>query len=162
MKKLVLVAAAAAFAVPAVAAPGDTDTASGVATAQVVSPISIEHDLGAALSFGTITAGGGGAVVVTRGGNGSTTGEVALVTGTATSADSFTVTGDADREFLIDTTDSTVDFGTESMDFTTNAPRRLTLTGGSVQFSVGGTLTVGADQAPGDYTGSYEVTVTYN
>ena len=165
MKKLLLVAAAgAAFATPAVAAPGNTDQADGVATATVVSPINIEHDAGASLSFGTITAGTtGGTVVVTRAGNGSATGDVTLMPDSVESADSFTVTGDANRDFGISATGGTVSDGTNSMSFTTNVRANHTLDGtGTATLAVGGTLTVGADQAPGAYTGTYTVTVTYN
>ena len=165
MKKLLLVAAAgAALATPAVAAPGNSDSADGVATATVVSPISIEHDLGASLSFGTITAGDtGGTVVVTRGGAGSATGEVTLMPDSVESADSFTVTGDANRDFGISATGGTVSDGTNTMNFTTNARANHTLDGtGTATFTVGGTLTVGGAQAPGAYTGTYSVTVTYN
>ena len=35
------------------------------------------------------------------------------------------------------------------------------LTGGSDSFSVGGTLTVGADQAPGSYAASFLVSIQY-
>jgi hypothetical protein len=37
-----------------------------------------------------------------------------------------------------------------------------TLAGGTTTFQVPGTLTVGAVQAPGSYTGTYTMTVEYN
>lgn len=163
MKKIVLAAVAATFAVPAAAAPGDTATDQGTATATIVAPISITHDAGAALGFGLMTAGNGGTVVVTTAGAGTATGDVVLVSGSTNSADSFTVTGDAGRSFSIVTTGGTVDSGGNSMPFTTTAAGSGTLSaGGTAAFSVGGTLTVGNGQAAGSYTGSYDATVTYN
>lgn len=164
MKKIALVAALAAFSVPAVAAPGDTDTAQGSATAQIVAPISITHDLGAALAFGTLTAGNGGTVTVTTGGAATSTGEVTVLTGSTNSADAFTVTGDANRSFSITTTGGNVTSGANSMAFTTAVTAASqTLSGtGTYALAVGGTLTVGSGQAAGLYTGSYDATVTYN
>ncbi|MEZ5680733.1 MAG: DUF4402 domain-containing protein [Erythrobacter sp.] len=163
MKKIVLAAVAATVAVPAAAAPGDTATDQGTATATIVAPIAITHDTGAALGFGLMTAGNGGTVVVTTAGAGTATGEVVLVSGSANSADSFTVTGDAGRSFSIVTTGGNVVSGTDSMAFTTTAAASGTLSaGGTAAFSVGGTLTVGSGQAAGSYSGSYDATVTYN
>lgn len=163
MKKIALAAVAALIATPAMAAPGDTDTASGSASAEIVSPIAITHDSGAVLSFGTMTAGNGGTVVVNRNGRGTESGDVTLVDGTATSADAFTVTGDANRSFSVTTTAGTVDDGGNSMSFTTNARNNGTLdAAGTVGFTVGGTLTVPDSQAPGSYVGTYDATVTYN
>ena len=164
MKKIALVAALAAFSVPAVAAPGDTDTAQGSATAEIVAPISITHNLGAALAFGTLTAGNGGTVSVTTGGVATPSGEVTVLTGSTTSADAFTVTGDPSRSFSVTTTGGSVTSGTNSMTFTTavdNTSETLSA-GGTFALSVGGTLTVGSGQAAGLYTGSYDATVTYN
>ena len=165
MKKLLIAAAAATIiSTPAFAAPTNTDSADGSATATVVAPITLTHVEGAVLNFGAFTAGGGGTVVVTRAGNGSETGEVVAVAGSTNSADQFSVSGDADRVFTISTDDGSVSDGNgNSMDFTTNAPARGTLdSSGAATFNVGGTLTVGADQVPGDYNGTYNATVTYN
>lgn len=165
MKKIILATFAAAVAVPAAAAPGDTATTQGTANAEVVAPIAITHDTNAALDFGTITAGGGGTVVVTAAGVGSDTGDVTLLTGSTNSADSFSVTGDANRSFSITTGGGTVSDGSgNDMNFTTSPSASSdTLSGtGTSSFTVGGTLTVGANQAAGSYTGSYDATVTYN
>lgn len=165
MKKILLVAASlAVLSTPALAAPGNTDTDTGAATAEVVSPLTLTHDVGAALDFGTFSSGTtGGSVTVTRAGNGTAGGDVTLMPGSVEAADAFTVAGDPGRRFGIVTTDSTVDFGLESMAFTTDARANHTLDGaGAATFTVGGALTVGADQAPGVYSGTYSVTVTYN
>lgn len=164
MKKIILVAFAAAFAVPAAAAPGDTSTTQGTATAEIVAPISITHDVNSALNFGTVTAGGGGTVVVSAAGAGSSTGEVTLLTGSTNAADLFNVSGDANRSFSIVTGAGTVTSGANSMPFSTSPSAATgTLSGtGTASFTVGGTLSVGANQAAGSYTGSYDATVTYS
>ncbi|MBX7514521.1 DUF4402 domain-containing protein [Qipengyuania sp. GH38] len=163
MKKIILAAAAVAFATPAMAAPGDTAQDSGTAVAEIVAPIAITHD-GGALDFGIIIpATTAGTVVVTQGGAGSVTGDTLFVSGSTNAADSFTVTGDAGRAYSIVTTGGSVTSGGNSMTFTTDAPASGTLSAtGSDNFSVGGTLNVGANQAAGSYSGSYDATVSYN
>ncbi len=48
-------------------------------------------------------------------------------------------------------------------DFTTNLTDNAgALTDGSQEFYVGAALTVEGSQAPGDYTGTFDVTVNYN
>ncbi|MCU0946747.1 MAG: DUF4402 domain-containing protein [Porphyrobacter sp.] len=165
MKKLIILAAAAAVvSTPAMAAPGNTSTAQGAATAEVVAPITLTHVNGAALNFGTFTTGdAGGTVVVTQAGAGNATGEVTLLGGSVEAADAFTVAGDANRAFTIATTGGSVSNGTDTMNFTTNAATSGTLNAsGAASFSVGGTLTVVGGASAGAYTGSYNVTVAYN
>lgn len=161
-KALVLAALAAVVSSPALAAP-DSATDSGSATATVVAPITLTHDAGAVLSFGSFTTGTtGGTVVVTRAGNGSATGDVTLVAGSTESSDSFTVTGDADRAFQVTALAGVVSNAGTDMAFVPNAALNHTLTGGSVQFRVGGTLTVLGTEPAGTYTGTYAVTAAYN
>jgi len=169
VKKIILASAvvlgtALVSASPAFAAPGNTSTAAGSATATVVSPIVLTHTSGAALAFGSFTTGTGGTVVVTSAGSGSATGDVVFVPGNANTADAFTITGDFSRAYGITTTGGTVSNGTDTMAFTTAASAAsgtlsATGTGG---FSVGGTLTVAGTETAGAYTGSYNATVTYN
>ena len=169
MKKFAIlpVFALAAISAPAFAAPGDSDTENGAATAEVVAPITLTHVTGAVLDFGTFTTGDtGGTVVVTRGGNGSATGDVTLVQGSLEAADQFTVEGDPGRRFSITTGAGSVSNGAPTpvtMAFTTNARGNHTLdASGDASFSVGGTLTVAGGEPAGVYTGSYAVTVAYN
>ena len=163
MKKIILFAVATAIATPAFAAPGDSATANGVATAEVVSPITLQHT-GNALDFGTFTTGDvPGSVVVDRLGNGSVgSGDVTLVAGSVEAADEFTVGGDSNRTFTITTAAGSVTNGTDTMNFTTDAPATGTLVGGSATFNVGGELFVNGGESAGTYSGSYEVTVAYN
>ncbi|MFC3099897.1 DUF4402 domain-containing protein [Altererythrobacter lauratis] len=166
MKKIAIVAAASAavLSVPALAAPGNQSTADGAATAEVVAPLTLTHVAGATLNFGTFVPGTvGGSVTVSRAGNGTAGGDVTLMPGSVEAADSFTVAGDAGRRFSIVTGAGTVTSGGNTMDFTTDARANHTLdSSGAASFTVGGTLTVGANQPAGVYTGSYSVTVTYN
>lgn len=165
MKKMVI-AALVATVVPgsAFAATGSTSTANGTATATVVAPIVITHTSGAALNFGKFTRGTGGTVVVTAAGAASVTGDVGLVPSSTSSADAFSVAGDASRSFSIATTGGTVVSGPANMPFTTT-PSAATGTlsaGGTATFTVGGTLTVGATVPAGTYSGTYSATVAYN
>lgn len=160
MKKIVLAAFAAAVAVPAAAAPGDTATTQGSATAEIVAPLAITHDAGAVLDFGTIVPGTtAGTVSVDTAGNGSTVGDPQFVPTSTNSADAFTVTGEANRGFDILTGNEAM----TGMTFSTTAALTGTLgAGGTAAVNVGGTLNVGANQAAGTYTGTYDVTVSYN
>ena len=157
MKKFAIlpVIALAAISAPAFAAPGDSDSENGAATAEVVAPITLTHVTGAVLDFGTFTTGDtGGTVVVTRGGNGSATGDVTLVQGSLEAADQFTVEGDPGRRFSITTGAGSVSNGAPTpvtMAFTTNARGNHTLdASGDASFSVGGTLTVAGGEPAGD------------
>ena len=160
----VLAAASLVVAGPAFAATGSTATASGVAVANIVSAITLVHTPGTSLNFGTFDTGTGGTVVVTTAGAGSTTGDVAFVTGTVEAADQFLVKGDSSRSFTITTASGTVVNGATSIPFTTTpsaASSALSLLGIST-FSVGGTLTLAGTEPAGSYNGSYNATVTYN
>ena len=48
-----------------------------------------------------------------------------------------------------------------NMSATIDAPATATIAGGTVTFNTGGVLTVGANQADGTYSGTYDVTVDY-
>jgi len=168
MKKIAMLAVATMLATGtahAQATSGNTDTKQGAATATVVAPITLTHDDGAVLSFGTFTVGTGGTVTVAADtGEGTFDGDVGEVTGSSTSADSFTVEGDPDRGFDIVTEDGSVTNGTDTMDFTTEASATTgTLDqSGNATFTVGGVLTVAGTESAGDYDGEYDATVTYN
>ena len=131
----------------------------------VIAPLQIAHNSGAALNFGTFTAGTGGTVVVTSAGAASVTGDVGLLTSSTSTADGFTVTGSGTRAFNITSSSSnTVTTGgatPSTMAFTLSTPASASLVAGSYTLNVGGTLTVASAQAAGNYTGSYTVTVTY-
>lgn len=163
MKKIALALVAVALTSSPAFAAGKTATAQGSATAKIVKKITLEHDLDAVLSFGTIIGGTAGTVVVAPNGT--------LVSSTPTqtsdsvvSADAFTVKGDPGRLFTIDTSGGNVSDGTTTMAFTTvaSAPTgAIGLLTGEANFTVGGTLTVLGTEDSNTYTGSYDATVTY-
>lgn len=155
MKKFVLAAVAATFAVPAAAAPGDTATDQGTATATIIAPISITHG-GGALDFGTIVSPTvSSTVTVVAGAPNVTGGDAVWLSGG--SSDSFTVNGQVGRTFSIITTGGTMG----GMSFTTDAPASGTIVSGGTVFSVDGELTIPGGQAAGVYTGNYDATVSY-
>ena len=88
-------------------------------------------------------------------------------TGGGRGAASFTVTGDASRSFVLTLpANITIRNGANSMRITalaTNATagKASLSSAGSFTLNLGGTLNVAANQAIGNYTGTYAVTVTY-
>ncbi len=149
---------------PALAAPGNTATATGTATATVVAPIVLTHPASASLNFGRFTRGTGGTVTVTAAGAGSIGSDVTFIPGSTTSADSFTVAGDANRSYSIATTSGNVTSGATNLAFTTTpsaGTASLSATG-TGSFTVGGTLTVTGTAPTGAYSGTYTATVSYN
>jgi len=168
--KNIILASTAAFgavlvsATPAFAAPGNTSTATGTASATIVAPIVLTHPATASLSFGRFTTGNGGSVTISAAGVGSVGSEVTFVPGSTPSADQFTVAGDASRAFAITTTGGNISSGATNLAFTTTASAAsgALTAGGTASFTVGGTLTVPGTAPAGSYTGTYSATVTYN
>lgn len=164
-----LLAAPAAFA--------QTPTASATATARIYVPISVSRI--ADLSFGDIFASTtGGTVTLSPVDNTRTpSGVVTATTGTVNAA-AFKVTGKRNATYAIslpaDGTVSLTGPGTampvsaftasvEGATATSTATGLLPNTASATQnFTVGGTLTLGANQVDGDYTGTFSVTVAYN
>jgi len=162
MKKFVIAAAIVAFSSTSAFAAGNTSTASGSASATVVTPLTLTHTSGASLNFGKFTTGAG-TVVITAAGVQSATGAVNIVSGGTPTADAFTVAGDTTRTFAISTTNSTVVNGSNTITFTTTPSAATgTLSAGAASFTVGGTLTLLGTEPAGAYTGTYSATVTYN
>lgn len=123
-----------------------------------------------ALSFGSFVAGSGGSVVVGTSGARSKTGGVVLVgQGGTASAAQFLVSGTASATYAITLPpDGTVSLSSGSQTMALNGfasfPHATgTLSAGGTQIlNVGATLSVGANQQPGNYSGSFNVTVHYN
>lgn len=182
MNKKLLVAIASALGATALtgssfAANPDSDTAT--ATANVVVPLTITKT--SDLDFGRFAAGtAGGTVRVDNSGArlAATGGVILTAAGSTPTAAIFDVTGDNNATYSIDAatgTDTELDDGnanTMALAITgnltgaadTNAvPATGTLSAGGAQsIYIGGTLTVGANQVPGTYTGTITVTVDYN
>ncbi len=122
-----------------------------------------------ALSFGSFTAAGGGTITVNASGGRSKTGAVLLSSqGAVASPAQFTITGTASAvvTFTVPANGTvTLSDGTHTMSvdlFTTNPMPTGTLGGGGTLIvGIGATLTVNNSQAPGNYTGSFNLTVDY-
>ncbi len=144
-------------------------TANASASADVVTPITIAKV--ADISFGNVAvkSDAGGTVVMDTEGVTTKTGDVTLpaTAGTVTAA-SFTVEGEAGYTYAITLpvsatiTDAISSTTMELSDFQSSPSGTGTLTAGTETLKVGATLTVGAGQTSGAYTGSFDVTVNYN
>tara|TARA_R110000824_G_scaffold4308_7_gene20714 strand:- start:13625 stop:14116 length:492 start_codon:yes stop_codon:yes gene_type:complete len=136
-------------------------TAAADAKANILAQVSVASD-GIALDFGTIVTGAAASTVSVSGG-GRACG-AGLVCSGASSAAGFNVTGTADQSVSVASDPSvTLNSGSNSMTASiVSSVSTLTLTGGTGSFNVGGLLNVGANQADGAYTGTFNVTVNYN
>jgi hypothetical protein len=122
------------------------------------------------LAFGSFIAGSGGTMAVsTSGGRSVGSGSIVLMNMNPTAhAAAFNVTGDANAPYTItlpaDGVVSLTGPGAAMAvgSFTSNPTSAGTLnSGGTGTIAVGATLTVGSNQVPGSYSGSFSVTVTY-
>lgn len=160
--------AVAAAPISAMAAPGGSSTLTGSATATIIQPISIVATnplrfgvLAQPTTAGTVTVSTSGAVTTT----GGMAGNNAIAQGSsAPRAGTFRVSGDPGRQFFVNLpTSATVNKTGGSM--TINLFTVGALTGspaGTLDIAVGGTLAIQAAQAVGTYTGTYQVTASYN
>jgi hypothetical protein len=155
-----------AILLPQLPAHAASDTSA--ATATVIVPITITNTQD--LAFGRFSANTGGTVVISTAGVRTSTSSVALSTvGSTQTASSFDITGDGSSTYTITLpTNGTVtidDGASHTMavnDFVSNPSATGTLSSGAQTVTVGATLTVGSGQTPGDYTGTFTVTVEYN
>ncbi len=153
--------AAASFATSAQAAT----TATGTATAEVLSSLTVTAT--ADLQFGQIAANTGGSVTVNADSSVSKTGGL-ISTGSRAPA-AFDVVGSPNAMVIVSLPTASVNLtrvsGTETMQlgsFNTDPNGAFQLdTAGAGSFNVGGTLTVGANQVAGTYTGTFQVSVEY-
>jgi hypothetical protein len=145
-------------------------SATAATSAYIVTPIAIAKTVD--LNFGNIvpTSAAGTVVVNTAGTRSFTGGAYAFAnsTGNPTAA-SFTVTGESGATYSItvNNTSFTVVNGSNDMtvdNITTSPTPTGVLTGGTQTLTVGATLNVDANQAPGLYTNanSLQITVAYN
>ena len=160
MKKLLAaVAGAALVANAAIAADVSSD-----AGAQIVAPLQIANT--AALYFGTVAPSltASDTVVVSPAGAKSCGAELTCLTDDHTAA-AFNVTGEADQSYTIDLPSSIQISNGAGANMTVNnftgSKATGTLVSGADTFTVGGTLGVAANQATGEYTGTFTVAVEY-
>jgi len=166
MKKALVGAAIVAAVAFTGAANAQSASATFSANARIVTPISIAKT--ADMNFGDVVpSGSAGTVVLTTAGSRSTTGGVNLGNGFGVTQATFTVSGQGSSTYAITLPGSAnITSGANTMSvgtFTSNPLGTGTLSaGGSDTLNLGATLSVGASQATGTYTGSFSVTVVYN
>jgi hypothetical protein len=174
-------AAMASFGIASGAQAATTDSAN--VTATILTALSVDVDATAdTLDFGTIADGGIAAdqsiSVSAAGVRGACPAQ--LICGGSTAAPLFHVTGLDTKVVQISfvnstetlSYDTTINGGPAPSGFasamtagtfvTDAASNQVTLSGGAADFSVGGTLTVHPNMAPGVYTGTLTVSVAYN
>ena len=159
-----ILAGTAVLAVSLGATSANAATATGDATANIVQPVTILQ--GTVLNFGMLVPSAlAGSVDVTFGGARTCNANVTCVGTGAAAAGSFTVSGYANQTvtFAVSAPTTLTGPGTAMAlsGLTPSAASASTGAGGSVVFTVGGTLTVGANQAAGVYNGTYTVTADY-
>ena len=158
-KLLAMIAAATLVAGQALAVDVETD-----AGAKIVSPLQISNLT--ALYFGTIapSLSAGDTVIVSPTGAKTCGAELTCLTEDHTAA-RFNVTGEADASYTIDLPTSIQISNGAGSNMTVNnftgSKSNGTLVAGEDDFTVGGTLAVAANQATGEYTGTFTVTVEY-
>lgn len=167
--KTILRTAAAGLAIASLgiasSASAVTDTANAEAEILAALTLTVEP-LDNLLDFGLIADNGaGGTVDVPPGSNVPSCAGGLVCSGTGASPN-FDLVGEPGLSVGISFTDSTPDLtsGLNSMTYAlSSSANSLTLDGaGDGTFDVGGTLTVGANQPAGVYTGTFEVVAIYN
>lgn len=165
MTKFVRLAATAAaatiFAAPALAQVVPSN-GPAEARATIVKPLTLSRQTH--LDFGTITVWGDGTVALTQAGVLSCTAATLACTGPGAPA-TFQVTGSNNHVVQINASDTTISNGTDSLDFTIDAPATITLpnsgVGNGTTFAVGGSIDVPGTTSAGLYSGNMDVTVQY-
>jgi hypothetical protein len=163
--------AAGALAVSALAAPAfaqNSVTGVGTGNVTIVSPLTITPT--APMSFGRLVKpASAGTVVLTAANSATYTGGAQSVGTPTTTVAAFNVVGDGASNFSIgsDASFSMTGAGTAIVVTPLLSATSGTLTGTAgtsttSSFTVGGTMSLGASQAAGAYTGTFHVMVAYN
>ncbi len=156
--------AVAAFATLAALGLGATSanaaTATATARAKILRQITLTNT--SDLQFGTIVTGATASTVAISTGGARTCGAGLVCSGATTAAD-FTIGGTTGMVVTISVPASvTLTSGANSMTASLAASAATTtLVASAGNFSVGGTLAVGANQVDGDYVGTFTATVDY-
>ena len=176
-----LALALAAMAITGGAWAVDSNTATALATATVVTPLTVAKEVD--MNFGSFAATAAPTMMKLSTTALSTGSTVKLFTGAVLTAAKFVVNGDTARTFAISYVGSSATLNCAApvanmpVDWTAIAMSAATaatdlsdgsdsiagaLTAGVAHIFAGGNLTVGAYQPAGVYTGNLVVTVTYN
>lgn len=163
MKRALLGAAIATLAMNASAA--QAATATGTAKAKILRQITLTNT--SDLQFATIISGATASTVAVSTAGAATCGAGLTCTGTTTAAN-FNIQGTNNAVVLVGGDTSVTLNGSLGGTMTaalSYSATSVTLTNGpgtvGGSFQVGGTLSVGANQASGDYSGTFEVTANY-
>ena len=135
-------------------------TATGTARAKILRQVTLTNT--SDLQFGTIVTGAAASTVDIDSAGARTCGAGLVCSGTTTAA-GFTIGGTTGQVVTI-SVPATVSLtsGANSMSSTLAASAATaTMVANAGSFTVGGTLSVGASQADGDYTGTFTATVNY-
>lgn len=174
-KKAALAATVAALATPAMAANGNPATSTGTAKVRILQPLSINNTNGT-LDFGVLVKSATVAPASFYNFDVSTAGtfggcDAAWACSATKSAANFSVSGAAGESVEVQI-DPSVDLDATATPYLNVAlalsgaaagvyKNTLTLTGGTANFSVGGTLTVRGDVPTGTYAQPFNVTAIY-
>ena len=159
------IVAALLVSLAAVAAHAQSSaSATASALAKVISPIAITKT--ADLNFGTIITGPAGTVIVSPAGVETASGATVVNPNPNVSAAQFSVTGEPSTAYSIALPSTiTITNGAQTMtvdNFTSNpTPTGLLSGAGAQSLAVGARLNVLANQAVGNYAGTFTVTVAY-
>jgi hypothetical protein len=149
-----------AITLGATSAQAASDTAE--ARARVLRALTLTNNT--ALEFGAVVAAAGGGTVQISAAGARTCGGSLTCSGTVSAA-AFDITGGTSGEVVTINADPSVNLisGANSMTATlVESAATATLDGtGAASFTVGGTLTVAANQAEGVYLGTFNVTADY-
>lgn len=117
------------------------------------------------LDFGRFVAGSGGTVTLHADGRRTSTGGVILLNSPSTGQAEFNTAPGTTTTMLLPPNGSTrLSSGAGSMavnDFASRSTARPSSPAGSATLSVGATLVVAPNQAPGNYSGSFSLIVNY-
>ena len=141
------------------ASAANAATASATAKANILKQITVTKT--ADLDYATIVTGAAASTVVITPGGARTCGAVLVCTGTATAA-AFSVVGTVGQIATVSVPATvTLTSGANSMTSTLVSSAATLTLAASNSFTVGGTLSVGASQADGVYSGTFVATVDY-
>lgn len=156
----VLAAAATIAATPAAA----QNAASADATLRVTKPLILTRDTH--LDFGTVVVWGDGTVTMDQSGSVTCTAATLTCDTTGTTAATFSIQGTNNRDVDIDVPASiTLTNGSDNLTLVTDFPATRTLNssgvGNTTSFGIGGSVALAEATPAGTYTGTLNVTVSY-
>lgn len=158
-KKIALLGAAA---IAMVSTGANAATVSATAEVDILAPVTLAQTAG--LDFGTVASGAAAGTVAIGTGVDTRTCSAGLACVGASSRGAFSVVGASTYTVAITVAASTTLTGAGApMSLALTAPSTPTIVANGLPqtFYVGGTLTVGAAQAAGTYTGTYNVSADY-